>query len=92
MFQIIGIGLCDSIIEAGMRFPAQRIQLAHIQQLAHRAIRFGSVKNKLAGEPHYLPDQFGQFTDAQVFPATHVHQRRLCAAEQPLQFCLRLLQ
>ena len=75
----------DAFAEVDFVFPAQVVQAADIQQLAGRAVRFGSVEYELRLRVYGVTNRLGQFADRQIDAGAHVDRTGLVVVLQQKQ-------
>ena len=52
--------------------PTQRVQLAHVNELAHSAIRLAGIKGYFALKANGLDNQLGELTDGEFLAGAHI--------------------
>ena len=68
MFHIQSVHFSDALLDLDPMMPTQPMQLAHVGQLAHRAVRLSRIETDLALEAYRLTDQFRQLGDVNSLP------------------------
>ena len=61
-----------SILDFDLMCPAEGVELADVDELAHRAVRLADVELDRAGEADGLDYKLGKFRDGQCFAGTDV--------------------
>ena len=70
--QEILVSQADTFFQFYLRFPTHRFSLAHIQELAGRTVRTGSVPKNLTFVTDDLGNLFCQFLDGQFFTSSGI--------------------
>ncbi len=66
------VGRADAVRERRLRVPAERAQLADVEQLARRAVGLAAVEDERAAEADDLGDQLRELGDRDVLAAADV--------------------
>ena len=69
--------------------PAETVELRHVRQLAHRAIRFGGIPTQFALETDFSHNLLGHFADGQLLARPHVD---VAVSDIPFARCIRVLE
>lgn len=71
-FQVPFIQAVDTLVDFHLVVPSQAVQLAHVRQLAQRAVRFRRIPAQLTLEADFLHDFLGHLADRQFLARAHV--------------------
>ena len=55
-----------------MMMPTQRVQLAHINELAHSAVGLAGIKGYFALKANGLDNELGELTDGEFLAGAHI--------------------
>ena len=64
--------LLYTILNLDLVDPTERVELRHIDEFAHGAVRFAGIKLHRSLKAFGLDDQFGEFTDGQFLARSHL--------------------
>ena len=62
----------DTVLDFDPVGPAEAVELADVDELAHRAVRLGGIELNRAGETSRLRDQFRKFPDCQFLAGADI--------------------
>ena len=88
-FQIPFIQTVHPFVYLHRVMPAETVELRHVRQLAHRAIRFGGIPTQFALETDFSHNLLGHFADGQLLARPHVD---VAVSDIPFARCIRVLE